>query len=380
MYWLHILCVNVSRFGDTYRVVGGDWVSVVLMKGNEAIAEAAIRAGCQCFFCYPITPQNEISAYMAKNLSEQGGTYVQAESEVSAINMVYGAAGAGARVMTSSSGPGISLKQEGISYIAGAELPCVIVDIMRCGPGLGGILPAQSDYFQVVKGGGHGDYRVIVYAPSTVQEAADYTSKAFTIADKYRMPVIVLGDGILGQMMEPVSFHNYQTYSNIKDWATTGWDGLRERNVITSLYIRAEELEQKNKERFLKYEIIEKNETEYELYNCENAKVIIVAYGIVGRIVKSVIREMNGSEIPIGLVRPITLWPFPYDILETLAQKEETHSFLAIEMSMGQMVEDVRLGVNGLKNVHFYGRTGGVVPTPDEIIEKIKNVVSMSDC
>lgn len=352
----------------------------ILMKGNEAIAEAAIRSGCKCFFGYPITPQNEIPAYMAKHLPLKGGAYVQAESEVSAINMVYGAAGAGVRVMTSSSSPGISLKQEGISYIAGSELPCVIVNIVRCGPGLGGILPAQSDYFQAVKGGGHGDYKLLVYAPASVQEAADYTMKAFALSDKYRIPAMVMGDGMLGQMMEPVEFKELDESTIVeKPWATTGYDGKRQRNIINSLYINAEELEQKNLERFERYAIIEENEIEYEAYNCDKATVILVAYGTMARIAKSVINMLKEKDIEVGLIRPITLWPFPYKALEEVAKKEITKAFLTIEMSMGQMVEDVRLGVNGIKKVHFYGRTGGIVPTPDEINEKIQEILEEVD-
>ncbi|GKX31579.1 3-methyl-2-oxobutanoate dehydrogenase subunit VorB [Vallitalea longa] len=348
----------------------------VLMKGNEAIAEAAIQAGCRYFFGYPITPQNEIPAYMAKKLPKIGGTFLQAESEVSAINMVYGAAGAGARVMTSSSSPGISLKQEGISYIAGAELPCVIVNIVRGGPGLGGIQPAQSDYFQAVKGGGHGDYHLIVYAPSTLQEMVSLTMGAFDVADLYRNPVMILGDGMLGQMMEPVEFIKPPARElPKKEWATTGCDGTRETNIINSLYIDPAELEKKVEELYKKYELIKEQEVSYEEYNCENADIIVTAYGTTSRIVKSVIEMAKEEGINVGLIRPITLWPFPYEPISKYADKDHVKVFLSVEMSKGQMIEDVKLGVNGKKDVYFYGRTGGMVPTPDDILAEIRNIM-----
>ncbi|MCT4541907.1 MAG: 3-methyl-2-oxobutanoate dehydrogenase subunit VorB [Vallitalea sp.] len=348
----------------------------VLMKGNEAIAEAAIQAGCKYFFGYPITPQNEIPAYMAKKLPKIGGIFLQAESEVAAINMVYGAAGAGARVMTSSSSPGISLKQEGISYIAGAALPCVIVNIVRGGPGLGGIQPAQSDYFQSVKGGGHGDYHLIVYAPSTLQEMVSLTMEAFDVADIYRNPVMVLGDGMLGQMMEPVEFVKppVRELPN-KDWATTGCDGIRKPNVINSLYIDPEELEKEVNKTYEKYKLIKEKETRYEIYNCDEAEIIVVAYGTTSRIIKSVIENANEEGIKVGLIRPITIWPFPYEPIEKYANKDNVKGFLTVEMSMGQMVEDVKLGVNGKKEVFFHGRTGGMVPTPDDIMNEIRRIV-----
>jgi len=349
----------------------------VLMKGNEAIAEAAIQAGCKAFFGYPITPQNEIPEYMARKLPKiEGGAFIQAESEVSAINMVYGAAGAGVRVMTSSSGPGISLKQEGISYIAGADLPCVIVNIVRSGPGLGGILPAQSDYFQSVKGGGHGDYHLVVYAPSTIQEAVDLTMEAFDVADQYLTPVMVLGDGMLGQMMEPIEFNPPKKRPlEEKTWATTGYDGSRPRNIINSLHIVASELEEVIHERYKRYELIKQNETKVEIYNCDDAEIIIAAYGTTARIAKSVIEDAEKLGIKVGLIRPITVWPFPDETYQEYAKKESVKAFLAVEMSMGQMVDDVRLAVNGVKPVHFYGRTGGVVPTPKEILNKIKMIL-----
>jgi len=351
-------------------------MSKVLMKGNEAIAEAAIQAGCKYFFGYPITPQNEIPAYMAKKLPKIGGVFLQAESEVSAINMVYGAAGAGARVMTSSSSPGISLKQEGISYIAGAELPCVIVNIVRGGPGLGGIQPAQSDYFQAVKGGGHGDYHLVVYAPATLQEAVSLTMEAFDVADQYRNPVMILGDGMLGQMMEPVEFVPPKKRDlPEKTWASTGCDGSRPRNIINSLYIDPQELEQVVKRIFDKYEDIKKNEVKYECYNIEDADIVVAAYGTTSRIVKSVIEMADKKGIKVGLIRPITLWPFPYNIFNEHASKDNVKAFLAVEMSMGQMIEDVQIGVNGKKPVYFKGRTGGMVPTPIEILEKIEEIM-----
>lgn len=348
----------------------------VLMKGNEAIAEAAIQAGCRFFFGYPITPQNEIPAYMAKKLPKVGGVFLQAESEVAAINMVYGAAGAGARVMTSSSSPGISLKAEGISYIAGAELPSVIVNIVRGGPGLGGIQPAQSDYFQATKGGGHGDYHLIVYAPSTLQEMVTLTMEAFDVADQYRNPVMILGDGMLGQMMEPVSFEKPSKRDlPEKTWATTGCDGSRQRNIINSLYIDPAALEEKVNQLYQKYDVIKQNETRYEAYNCEDADIIVAAYGTTARIIKSVIETAAEKGIKVGLIRPITIWPFPYEAFKEWAKKEHVQSFLTVEMSMGQMVEDIKIGVEGIKPVQFYGRTGGMVPTPDGILSKIESMV-----
>lgn len=344
------------------------------MKGNEAIAEAAIQAGCRYFFGYPITPQNEIPAYMAKMLPKVGGCFLQAESEVSAINMVYGAAGAGARVMTSSSSPGISLKQEGISYMVGAELPCLIVNIVRGGPGLGGIQPAQSDYFQAVKGGGHGDYHMVVLAPSSIQETVDLVTDGFDIADKYRNPVMILGDGMLGQMMEPVEFREKETILPEKPWATTGNKDGKPRNIINSLFIDPQSLEDHVLKLYKKYAEMEKNEVRVECYNCEDAEIIIAAYGTTARIVKNVIQMAAQQDIKVGLIRPITLWPFPTDTFKKWANVDHVKSFLSVEMSMGQMVEDVRLSVDGVKPVHFYGRTGGMVPTPKAILEEIKKI------
>ena len=344
------------------------------MKGNEAIGEAAIKAGCKHFFGYPITPQNEIPEYMSRRLPQVDGVFVQAESEVSAINMVYGAAGAGIRVMTSSSSPGISLKQEGISYIAGAKLPCVIVNIVRGGPGLGGIQPAQSDYFQATKGGGHGDYRLIVLAPATVQEMVDLIQDAFDLADIYRNPVMVIGDGMLGQMMEPVEFKE-RAKLNLpeKDWATTGMRGRREKNIVNSLFLDPQDCENHNIELFNKYKEIENKEVRCETYNCENAELILVAYGTTARIVKSVIEMAKEEGINLGIIRPITLWPFPKEVFNQYVDK--TKAFLSVEMSTGQMVEDVMLAVNGRKPVFFYGRTGGMIPTPEGILGKVREIL-----
>jgi len=347
----------------------------VLMKGNEALAEAAIRAGCRHFFGYPITPQTEVSAYMAKKMPKIGGTFLQAESEVSAINMVYGAGGAGVRVMTSSSSPGISLKQEGISYIAGADVPCVIVNIVRGGPGLGGIQPAQSDYFQATKGGGHGDYHLVVLAPSSIQEMVDLTSDAFDIGDKYRCPVMIMGDGMLGQMMEPVEFKDTDaTALPEKEWATSGTGMKRKKNVINSLFIEASELEDLVLERQKRYDEICKNEVRYEAVDVEDADIVLVAYGTTARIAKTAMAKAKEQGYKVGIIRPITLWPFPFEAFEKALSKNTNKTFLAVEMSMGQMVEDVRLAVNGRANVEFFGRTGGVVPTPKEILAKIEEI------
>ena len=345
----------------------------VLMKGNEAIGEAAIRSGCRHFFGYPITPQTELSAYMAKKMPKIGGVFLQAESEVAAINMVYGAAGAGARVMTSSSSPGISLKSEGISYIAGADLPCVIVDIVRGGPGLGGIQPAQSDYFQVTKGGGHGDYHLIVYAPNSVQEIVSLTADAFNKSDEYRVPAMILGDGTLGQMMEPVDFDSVPEAINTeKDWATFGTGLKREHNIINSLYLSPEALEKTIIERQNRYDIIIENEQRYEAYDIEDADIIVTAYGTTSRVVASAVKTLREEGLKVGVIRPITLWPFPTKIFEKAAKTAK--AFLSVEMSMGQMVEDVKLAVNGQAPVYFFGRTGGVIPTPQEVVEEVKKI------
>lgn len=343
------------------------------MKGNEAIGAAAIKAGCNYFFGYPITPQNELPEYMSRELPGVGGVYLQAESEVAAINMVYGAAGAGARVMTSSSSPGIALKQEGISYIAGAELPCVIVNIVRGGPGLGGIQPAQSDYFQATRGGGNGDYRHLVYAPATIQETVDLVMESFDVAEQYRNPVMVIGDGMIGQMMEPVEFNEPKKRTIApKTWATDGTKGKRKPNIINSLYIDPQVLENHVLKLEKKYDEIRKNETRYENYNVADADVVVVAYGTTSRIVKNAIVKCEEEGMKVGLIRPITLWPFPDKAFEEITDK--TKAVLTVEMSTGQMIDDVKIAVNGKKPVYFYGRTGGMVPTPDAIVSEIKKI------
>ena len=345
----------------------------VLMKGNEAVAESAIRAGCRHFFGYPITPQTEVAAYFAKRMPKIGGTYLQAESEIAAINMVLGAGGSGARAMTSSSSPGISLKTEGISYICGSDVPCVIMNIERGGPGLGGIQPSQSDYYQATKAPGHGDLHVIVLAPSGVQEMADITYNAFDLAEKYRMPCLILGDGILGQMMEPVELPEPKEISvDDKPWAACGHGNKREHNIINSLYLDPAELEQKVRARYERYAEIEKNEVRYEEYKTEDADIIIIAFGATSRVAKSAINTAREMGIKAGLVRPITLWPFPKGILAKLADK--VNAFLSVEMNMGQMVDDVKLAVNGKKPVYFFGRTGGIVPTAEEIVAELEKI------
>jgi 2-oxoglutarate/2-oxoacid ferredoxin oxidoreductase subunit alpha len=345
-----------------------------LMKGNEAIAEAALRGGCRAFFGYPITPQNEIPEYLSSRLPQLGGVFVQAESEIAAINMVYGAAGSGARAMTSSSSPGISLKQEGISYICGAEIPCVIVNMVRGGPGLGGILPAQSDYFQAVKGGGHGDYHMLVYGPSTVQEAVDIMFLAFDKADKYRLPVMLLGDGMLGQIMEPVELPSMIDIAKLpkKPWATDGTGFGENRRIVNSLYIEPDSLEQLNHKLSKKYELLKTNEIRYEEYFVEDAEIVLVAYGTVARICKSAVEILRNEGIKAGLFRPITLYPYPEKALSDLAAKKNTRKFVAVELSMGQMVEDLRLAVNGEKEVLFMGKVGGNVMSPEDIVNFVK--------
>lgn len=349
-------------------------MSKVLMKGNEAIGAAAIKAGCNYFFGYPITPQNELPEFMSRELPKAGGVFLQAESEIAAINMVYGAAGAGARVMTSSSSPGIALKQEGISYIVGAELPCVIVNIVRGGPGLGGIQPAQSDYYQATRGGGNGDYRHIVYAPASIQEAVDLVMEAFDVADYYRNPVIILGDGMIGQMMEPVEFKEPKKRElPPKDWATVGTKGERKPNIINSLYIDPKVLEDHVIKLEKKYAKMKENEIRYEEYNLEDAEVVIVAYGTTSRIAKNAIAKCKEEGINVGLIRPITLWPFPDEAFDKITGK--TKAILTVEMSTGQMIDDVKIAMNGRKPVYFYGRTGGMIPTPNAILEEIKKIV-----
>jgi 2-oxoglutarate ferredoxin oxidoreductase subunit alpha len=347
----------------------------ILMKGNEAIGAAAINAGCKYFFGYPITPQNELPEYMSKELPNNGGVFLQAESEVAAINMVYGAAGTGARVMTSSSSPGIALKQEGITYIAGAELPCVIVNIVRGGPGLGGIQPAQSDYNQVTRGGGNGDYKLLCYAPANLQEMVDLIQESFDAADYYRNPVMVVGDGMIGQMMEPIEFKEVKSTRTLpaKDWATTGTEGKRKPNIINSLALDPQELEYHNHKLQKKYAEMKENEVRYENYNLEGAEVVMVAYGTTSRIVKNAIKMLEAEGIKAGLIRPITLWPFPE---KAFAEIPETcKAVVSVEMSEGQMIDDVKIAVNGKLPVDFYGRSGGMIPTPEGIATKIKEVI-----
>lgn len=345
----------------------------ILMKGNEALSEAAIQAGCRHFFGYPITPQTELSAYMSKRMPKVGGLFLQAESELAAINMVLGAAAAGVRAMTSSSSPGISLKTEGISYIAGSDLPAVIINVQRGGPGLGGIQPSQADYWQATKATGHGDFQLIVLAPSTVQEMADMVSDAFDLGEKYRMPVMILSDGMLGQMMEPVSFPDKkEVHVSEKPWAACGHENKRPHNIVNSLYIDPKTLEDKVIERFKRYETVKAEEQRAEEYLTDDADIVVVAYGASSRVVRSAVNSARELGIKAGLLRPITLWPFPEKAIEkTVAGAKK---YLCVEMSMGQMVEDVKLVVNGRKPVEFFGRTGGIIPTPAEVLEKIKEL------
>lgn len=345
---------------------------LLLMKGNEAIGEAAIRAGCRFFFGYPITPQSELPAYMSKRLVEAGGIFLQAESEVAAISMVYGAAGAGARVMTSSSSPGVSLKMEGISYMVGSELPGVIVNIERGGPGLGNIMPAQSDYFQAVKGGGHGDYNMVVYGPANIQELVDCTIEAFEIADRYRNPVMILGDGMLGQMMEPVRFPEKSLENPVKPWATIGRRGVRPKNIVNSLFLDGEACEKHNLHLQNKFRRMKENEVRYEIVNGEDAEVMLVAFGTCSRIARSAMDQARAEGLKVGLIRPISLWPFPDQAFHQVLPRVK--AFLTVEMNYGQMVEDVRLSVNGRTPVHFYGRAGGMWPLPRDIVAKLKEI------
>jgi 2-oxoglutarate ferredoxin oxidoreductase subunit alpha len=342
----------------------------VMMKGNEAIAEGAIRAGCRFFAGYPITPQNEVPEYMSRRMPEVGGTFIQAESEVSAINMVYGAAGAGARAMTSSSSPGVSLKMEGISYAAGSELPCVVVNVSRGGPGLGGLTPSQADYFQATKGGGHGDYRLVVFAPASVQEIIDLMYQAFVTADKYRNPVMVLADGLLGQMMEPVILPEDRDLKiPAKPWATTGMINGKPQSIINSLGLVGEELEKINVRLQKKYQEIAANEVRFEEEGVKDAELIIVAYGTSARVAKSAIAKARAQGKKVGLFRPITLWPFPSKPLSELAKNGKR--FLTVEMSVGQMVEDVKLAVNGQAQVDSFGKLNGTIPSVNEVYDAI---------
>ncbi len=349
----------------------------ILMTGNEAISQGAIDAGC-CFYAgYPITPQNELIAYMALHMPGAGRVFIQAESELAAINMVYGASAAGVRAMTSSSSPGISLKQEGISYIAGAQLPAVIVNIMRGGPGLGNIAASQSDYFQATRGGGHGDYHCIVIAPVSVQEAYDYMFLAFDLADKYRTPAIILGDGMLGQMMEPVWLSAISCQPSAKykkPWALTGCKN-REPNIVKSFFMAEGDLEKFNLLLQEKYRKIKEREQRYEGVLLDDAKIILVAYGSMARIAKSVVNNLREKGIKAGLIRPITLWPFPQNLFQQIANSRKKTKFLVVEMSYGQMIEDVKLALNVKSKVEFFGRSGGGIPTEEEIINKIKNLI-----
>lgn len=344
------------------------------MSGNEAIAQGAIDAGCRFYAGYPITPQNELIAYMAKNMPLSNGVFIQSESELAAISMVFGASASGVRAMTSSSSPGISLMQEGISYIAGAELPAVIINIMRAGPGLGNIWPAQSDYFQAVKSGGHGDYHCLVFAPASVQEAYDLTVLSFELADTYRIPAIILGDGMLGQMMEPIVAYGQNNKplaisQKQKEWAATGCIG-RKPNVVKSFYLNMGELEQFNLKLQKKYQNIRPREQRYEAFNTDDAEIILVAYGMMARLAKQAVESLRAKGYKAGLLRPISLWPYPADILKEIVRRQPSVKLLVIEMSYGQMLEDVQLTVNGRAAVDFLGRSGGGVPSEEEIINE----------
>ncbi|MFH1060490.1 MAG: 3-methyl-2-oxobutanoate dehydrogenase subunit VorB [Pseudomonadota bacterium] len=342
------------------------------MRGSHVLGEAAVRAGCRYYFGYPITPQNEVPEFMSGRLLDVGGTFVQAESEVASINMVIGASMAGARVMTTSSSPGVSLKQEGISYLAGLELPAVIGNMMRGGPGLGNIAPAQSDYFQATRGGGHGDYRCIVLAPASCQELCDLTIRAFDLADKYRNPVLILGDGMMGQMMEPVVFPEMVDPASlpVKDWVLTGAAGRPSRSIL-SLLLDPNVLEAHNYKLTRKYDAITRNEVDWETYLCDDARLVVVAFGTAARIAKGAIKRVREMGMQVGLFRPKTLWPYPYDALNELSRS--VRHLLAFEMNSGQMVEDVRLAVGDQAQVHFYGRPGGVIPTPEEVAHQISH-------
>ncbi|MBQ1217582.1 MAG: 3-methyl-2-oxobutanoate dehydrogenase subunit VorB [Clostridia bacterium] len=346
----------------------------VLMKGNEAIAEAAIIAGCRHYFGYPITPQTEIAAYMAKRMPKIGGTFLQAESEIAAINMVYGVASTGLRVMTSSSSPGISLKGEGLSYLAGADLPALVVNVQRGGPGLGGIQPSQSDYFQATRSGGHGDFRMIVLAPSSVQEMAELTVKGFELADQYRMTAMILADGTMGQMMEPVALDLDVKPMPEKKWATTGTKMNRPHNIVNSLFLDPAALEQTNFERFERYKFIEENETMYEEYLTDDAEIVIAAFGIAARVSKNAIDEARKQGIKVGMIRPITLWPFPVAPFRKAADKAK--AFISVELSMGQMIEDVRLAIDCKAPVTLCNRVGGMIPSPEQVLESIRQTAA----
>ena len=340
------------------------------MKGNEAIAEAAIKAGCLHYFGYPITPQTEVAAYMAKRMPKIGGTFLQAESEIAAINMVYGVSSAGKRVMTSSSSPGISLKGEGLSYLAGSDLPALVVNVQRGGPGLGGIQPSQSDYFQATRGGGHGDYHMIVLAPASVQEMAELTVKGFELADEYRMTAMILADGTMGQMMEPVSLDFDIKPAPEKPWATTGTKMQRKHNIVNSLFLKPEELEQENFKRYERYKQIEENECMYEEYLTEDADIVIAAFGIAARVSRNAVNEARKKGIKAGMIRPITLWPFPKAPFKKAA--EHAKAFISVELSMGQMIEDVKLAMDCKVPVTLCNRAGGMIPSPEQVLSAIE--------
>ncbi|MBE6623485.1 MAG: 3-methyl-2-oxobutanoate dehydrogenase subunit VorB [Ruminococcaceae bacterium] len=341
----------------------------VLMKGNEAIAEAAIMAGCRHYFGYPITPQTEVAAYMSKRMPKIDGVFLQAESEIAAINMVIGVAATGKRVMTSSSSPGISLKSEGISYLAGCDLPALVVNVQRGGPGLGGIQPSQADYFQATRGAGHGDFHLLVLAPSSVQEMVDLVFKGFDLAEKYRMPVMLLSDGTMGQMMEPVSLEAGKINEHDKSWALTGTNCERKPNIVNSLCLQAEELERLNVERYARYKLVEENEVMYEEYLMDDAEVCIVAFGVAARVSQNAIDKAREMGIKVGMIRPITLWPFPKKVLNAAADKVK--AFVSVELSMGQMVEDVELAIRCKKPVLTCTRVGGMIPSTEEVLNKI---------
>lgn len=348
-------------------------MSKVLMKGNEAVGAAAIKAGCKYFFGYPITPSSEIPEYMSKALPEAGGVFLQAESEVAAINMVYGAGGAGARCMTASSSPGMSLKQEGITYAAGAEIPCVIVNMMRGGPGLGSIQPGQADYFQSTRGGGNGDYRTLCYAPSSIQEIVDLVMLAFDKADYYRNPVLICADGLIGQMMEAVEFKDPAPIDlPPKDWATVGTGNNRKPNIVNSLYLQAEELQVHNRNLEKKYKEMEENEVLYEAFGLEDAEVVLVAYGTTSRIAKTAMKQAEKKGIKVGMIRPISIWPYPYDVFKEIGDKAK--GILTVEMSAGQMIDDVKIGIAGRLPVYFTGTQGGMIPTPASILAEIEKI------
>ena len=350
----------------------------ILMKGNEAIGEAAIRAGCLNYFAYPITPQSEVAEYLSRRMPEVGGMFLQGESEVAVGNMLFGAAGCGARVFTTSSSPGISLMSEAISYISSAQCPVVFVNIVRGGPGLGGILPSQADYFQATKGGGHGDYRLLVMAPASVQEAVEMVMKAFPLAEKYRNPVMILGDGLIGQMMEPVEFpeHLRSEPSNKDDWATNGMDTRKSstRNLVKSLFLNAELLEEHNIVLKEKYDRMKQEEVRYESYNVDtNYQALIVSFGTMSRVCRTVIDNLKAQGFETAMIRPQTLFPFPEGPIKQAALKESCKVVFSIELNMGQMVEDVERSVQGKRPVHWYGKAGGDVPTPEEVIDVIKS-------